>query len=677
MKLTYRPEIDGLRTISVIAVIFYHAQITIFGQQPFKGGFVGVDIFFVISGYLITSIILKELMSTGSFSFKNFYERRIRRILPALLVVMLASLPFAWMYLIPTSFLDFSKSILYSLGFTSNYYFHYTGQQYGAVSGLLKPFLHTWSLSIEEQFYILFPLTLVLTFRYFRNYIIHLIIIGFLVSLILAVWTVKNDTSISFYFLHTRMWELLAGSVLAYLEINYGRKNKVKLLTLLLPKIGFLLIILTIIFFKLYFPHPSLYTLIPIIGACLIIWFSNKDEFITKLLSSRLFVGIGLISYSLYLWHYPIFAFARNKNLTHTFFEKFELISLCVILSIITFYFVEKPFRKKGNKFKHISSLIVSFIVVLIVFNYSTFKNDGFKNRLPEILTKNLNKIPPKLKNSDNEVCHHNIFLCKFNTSSDKKVFIIGDSHMGTLLFDLKKRVVKNQYQFISSTFSGCIYLPGFNLVRDTGKINDKCNDEYFQNLKTALSKEEGSILIFGGRFPFYLTNYMFDNKEGGVEIGIAGRDGKWGMKYLPVGKYDTIQSSFKDEILELSKKNKIILIYPVPEVGLDPNTKIFVNRKNKFSTKSDLRDLNYITTSYKVYKERTKSSFELLDSITANNIFRVYPHTIFCNTTILDRCMTHDDENIFYVDDDHTSTKGAEMINDLIMKKILEIKLN
>ena len=150
MKFNYRPEIDGLRAIAVVAVIFYHAQITIFGQQPFKGGFVGVDIFFVISGYLITSIILKELMSTGSFSFKNFYERRIRRILPALLVVMLASLPFAWMYLIPTSFLDFSKSILYSLGFTSNYYFHYTGQQYGAVSGLLKPFLHTWSLSIEE-----------------------------------------------------------------------------------------------------------------------------------------------------------------------------------------------------------------------------------------------------------------------------------------------------------------------------------------------------------------------------------------------------------------------------------------------------------------------------------------------------------------------------------------------
>ena len=167
MKLTYRPEINGLRTIAVCAVILYHAQITILGHQPFKGGFIGVDIFFVISGYLITFIILKELVTTGSFSFKHFYERRIRRILPALLFVMLVSLPFAWMYLLPSIFVDFSKSIIYSLGFSSNFYFWYSGERYGAESGLLKPFLHTWSLSVEEQFYILFPIVLLVIFKYF------------------------------------------------------------------------------------------------------------------------------------------------------------------------------------------------------------------------------------------------------------------------------------------------------------------------------------------------------------------------------------------------------------------------------------------------------------------------------------------------------------------------------
>ena len=246
MTIKYRPEIDGLRAIAVGAVILYHAQITISGHQPFKGGFIGVDIFFVISGYLITSIILKELVTTGSFSFKHFYQRRIRRILPALLFVMLISLPFAWMYLLPNSFVDFSKSILYSLGFSSNFYFHYSGQQYGAESGLLKPFLHTWSLSVEEQYYILFPIVLLLSFKYFRKKLIHLLIFGFIISLGVAEWTSRNYPSASFYFLHTRMWELLVGSILAYYEINKGHRSKNKVLNLILPSFGLFLVILTI-----------------------------------------------------------------------------------------------------------------------------------------------------------------------------------------------------------------------------------------------------------------------------------------------------------------------------------------------------------------------------------------------------------------------------------------------
>ena len=150
MKLNYRPEVDGLRAIAVGAVIFYHAQISFLGYEPFSGGFIGVDIFFVISGYLITSIILKELLTTGSFSFKYFYERRIRRILPVLLLVMLASLPIAYQYIQPYEINEYSKSIIYSLGFSSNFYFHNSGLDY-AVEGLKHPFLHTWSLSVEEQ----------------------------------------------------------------------------------------------------------------------------------------------------------------------------------------------------------------------------------------------------------------------------------------------------------------------------------------------------------------------------------------------------------------------------------------------------------------------------------------------------------------------------------------------
>ena len=669
MKLTYRPEIDGLRAIAVGAVILYHAQITIFGHQPFKGGFIGVDIFFVISGYLITSIILKELLTTDSFSFLHFLERRVRRILPVLLLVILVSLPFSWIYLLPNSLVDFSKSILYSLGFSSNFYFHYSGQQYGAESGLLKPFLHTWSLSVEEQYYIFFPVILLIIFRYFRKYLIHSLILGFTISLGLSDWSSKNYPSVSFYFLHTRMWELLAGSILAYFEITLGHRSKNKKLNLISPAIGLFLIIHSILYFNDEMFHPSLYTLSTIIGVCLIIWFSNKDELITKILSIKLFVGIGLISYSLYLWHYPIFAFARDTEITPKgdIYLKLLFGMIILILSIASYYLVERPFRNKKNKFSIIFGVILISIFISIIYNFSVIKKNGFNNRIPEILSKhssselNLNL----LKNSNEWSCLSNNKRCEFNTTSNKKIYIIGDSHMASLIFNLKDRIIEKDYQFI---YYSCAYYPGFNLmIKKTQKIH-KCNDKYFQKLKKILLNEKNSTFIFGGRFPVYLSNYYFDNQEGGVE----GEGKKWHNKYISVGIHNDIQSSFKNEVSKLSKNNNIILVYPIPEVGWDPKHKIWVN-KDILSKNANL--LN-ITTSYKVYKDRTKSSFELLDSIQDDDVYRVYPHKLFCDIILKNRCVTHDDKNIYYADDDHPSPKGAEMINDLIIKEIKKIEL-
>ena len=384
MKLNYRPEIDGLRGIAVGTVILYHSQITILGHQPFKGGFIGVDIFFVISGYLITSIILKELVTTGKFSFKYFYERRIRRILPVLLLVMLVSLPFAWIYLLPSSFIDFSKSILYSLGFSSNFYFHYSGQEYGAASGLLKPFLHTWSLSIEEQYYIIFPICLILFFNFFKKYIIHLLIICFIISLVGANWASYNHPSLNFYMLPTRGWELLAGSVLAYLEIQKGKRSSSKLFNQIFPFLGIFFIGLYIFLFDNTINHPSFYTLLPIVGVCLLIWFANKDEIITKILSSKLFVGTGLISYSLYLWHYPIFAFGKISGLvTDSILNKGFLLILLVGLSILTYFIIEKPLRNRAKmKFKSVINILILFLIVIFSFNYYAINQKGFPKRI-------------------------------------------------------------------------------------------------------------------------------------------------------------------------------------------------------------------------------------------------------------------------------------------------------
>jgi len=493
MKLTYRPEIDGLRAIAVGAVILYHAQVPIFGHQLFKGGFIGVDIFFVISGYLITSIILKELVTTGSFSFKNFYERRIRRILPVLLFIMLISLPFAWMYLIPSGFVDFSKSILYSLGFSSNFYFWHSGQVYGGLDGLFKPFLHTWSLSIEEQYYILFPIILLFTFKYFRKFLIHTLLIGFIISLVLADWGSKNYPSASFYFLHTRMWELLIGSILAYFEITKGYRCKNKLLNLILPFTGIILIGHSILFFNDQMFHPSVYTLSPIIGVCLIIWFSNKDEWVTKILSTKLFVGIGLISYSLYLWHYPVFVFLRiNGFVSNLIIGKLILIPVIFFLSILSYLFIERPFRNRNIDFNKIIVFLSIMLTTIIIFNIKIIKENGFKSRFEYLKKINQNYNPDNFFLLKTRMNNSKINLNDFDTR-DFNIVLIGDSHGQDLFNSLN--LSRNFFSNIKFYYIGDLF---------SDKFDDKSNNEKF--LKQA------NAIILSSRWDDYKIKALKDS---------------------------------------------------------------------------------------------------------------------------------------------------------------------
>ncbi len=181
-QLKYRPEIDGLRAISVISILLYHAELSFFDKILFTGGFVGVDIFFVISGYLISNIIFSELLQNKNFNFANFYERRARRILPMLFVVLLISCPIAFYILLPNNFHEYIDSIISSIFFFSNFFFYSVATEYGAESSLLKPLLHTWSLAIEEQFYLFFPIIVFLLFKFHQNLLIKILTLLFLVS---------------------------------------------------------------------------------------------------------------------------------------------------------------------------------------------------------------------------------------------------------------------------------------------------------------------------------------------------------------------------------------------------------------------------------------------------------------------------------------------------------------
>ena len=367
----------------MIAVIIYHLKINLFGQKFLEGGFFGVDIFFVISGYLITQLILKEIVVTDNFNFKNFYLRRIRRLLPILIVVIIFSVPLGWKYMLPTDFMELSKSTIFSIFFSSNLYFYFSGVEYIKQDALLQPLLHTWSLSVEEQFYILFPLFFYIVYKKINRLFLPSLISIFIVSFFFSIYGSINFKFANFYFLFSRIWEIIFGSIIAFIEVEKGSRSKNIFLNQILQFLGLILIFISFTNFNDEINHPSIITMIPVLGVGLIIWFSSGNEVITKILSSKVLVSIGLISYSLYLWHYMIFAYGRFQQSDPTIKDKLEWVAVTLILSIIFYFLIEKPFRKKTKIFniQNVGIIIPVFLIGIIIFSSINIKNEGFKNR--------------------------------------------------------------------------------------------------------------------------------------------------------------------------------------------------------------------------------------------------------------------------------------------------------
>ncbi|MGS0695254.1 acyltransferase family protein [Shewanella sp. 0m-4] len=362
--MRYRAEVDGLRALAVIPVILFHA-----GFSALSGGFVGVDVFFVISGYLITSIILTELES-NQFSIINFYERRARRILPVLFFVILVCIPFAWLWLMPLDLKDFFQSIIAVATFSSNILF-WLESDYFDTAAELKPLLHTWSLAVEEQYYIFFPLLLMFLWGRGKRVILGALAIIFLLSLSLAQWAAYNAPTANFYLLPTRGWELLIGVFAAFFlnqqqELPQWMSPK---LNNFVSLFGLLLILFSVLTFDSRLPFPSVYALVPTVATVLIIVFAQQGTWVQRFLSYKLFVGVGLISYSAYLWHQPVFALVKYRSFTEPSHEL--MLSLClgvVVLSYLSWRFVEIPFRNKqafSRKFIFVSGGVLTALFVV------------------------------------------------------------------------------------------------------------------------------------------------------------------------------------------------------------------------------------------------------------------------------------------------------------------------
>jgi len=675
----YRREIDGLRAVAVLLVIIYNAGFTVFGDTLFAGGYVGVDVFFVISGFLISSILLRE-MEEIQFTFIGFYDRRARRILPVLFLVMFATLPFAWRSMLSDPFKDYAQSILSSTLFTSNFLFWMEGD-YGNQAGEFKPFIHTWSLSIEEQFYVFFPIVLLWCVKLAKKYITLIFIVGILISLVLAEGTIFNPNT-KFYLLHTRLWELLAGALLAKFSFS-NSKIKSSYLYMLMPFVGLSLIIYAAISFGPATNHPGLITLIPVVGSMLIIQFGGKDDWISRILSTKAFVGVGLISYSLYLWHYPIFAFSRIMSTTEiTDIDKFKYIILSFVLAMISWRFVEQPFRNKKTfpRKKLFSILFISSAVFVIFGSWGHFSN-GYPDRLPAFF-RHIDKMPKPFLVINGKNCRDIINFsnpvkdaCVLGGSaSGRNWVLVGDSHMSFIQSAMWEAVEKRNENLTLLTQGGCLYVQGTELVSQKNEVQFYCKAEFNDKRRKRILSIGKSIVVVGGRYPLYLTGKYFGNFEGGVETGDDY------PKIVPVGKLWTMDEServnqviklFQKSIEELlESKHKVVLLYPIPEVEWHvPNTlKNHYYKKGPFFT--DWIREKGLTIPYEAFKERTMSSYRMLDSIEDHpNLLRIYPEDIFC-AKVQGRCSTHDATNIYYKDHAHLSLSGGRLLFERIMKE-------
>ena len=664
--MDYRREIDGLRALAVLPVILFHA-----GFQTFSGGFVGVDIFFVISGYLITSIILAE-MEAGTFTLANFYERRARRILPALFVVMALCLPFAWLWLVPQDMKSFSQSLVAVSAFASNVLFWRTSGYFDTAAEL-KPLLHTWSLAVEEQYYLLFPLFVLLTWRFGKTWILKSLFAVFIISLAAAHWGSTNKPIFTFFLLPTRGWELLIGGFIAF-YFSLGHKQlSHKWLNELGSLIGVALIAYSIFSFDSKTPFPSLYTLVPTVGAALIIFFTTPQTSTGKLLGSQLFVGVGLISYSAYLYHQPLLAFAKHRSIDE---PSSLLIGLLVattfLLAYFSWRFVEAPFRNK----QRINRKQLLIFCILASFTFALFGLAGHFSK--GNFNRKLNSIDSLISAAANETgknskCWEKIELtnsltdtCLLGSSQVEKSFaIVGDSHAGALVEELSNFANKQNIAGFDFTYNSCPPLKGgrLNKQEPVQLVCIALREDFFNRME---KKELPSTLVLLARWTIYIEQERFINEEGGVE---AGDKATWiAPKSNELTYFDAIKTSYANSIrLMLNNGHKVILIYPVPEMGWDvPRRLSRIYSVNNFLAPSDA------STSYEVFQKRNVRANEALDDIGSHpNLIRIKPENIFCNTFITNRCLGHISNSPLYYDDDHLSNEGAKLVVKEIMKSL------
>jgi peptidoglycan/LPS O-acetylase OafA/YrhL len=672
LGLAYRPEIDGLRAIAVTAVILFHANF-----QRFAGGYVGVDVFFVISGYLIASILLHE-RNARKLTLRVFYERRIRRIVPALFAVLLASLVPAWFLMRPSEFRTFIRSLMAASLFVSNAYFWRTTDYFNVTAE--NPTIHTWTLGVEEQFYILFPLFLVQFWSPTRRRLVWITSALAIASLGLSEFGWRYHPQGNYFLAPTRAWELLIGVLVALASFPVAIHRRVnRWVNEVGAGAGFLAIIVSVFVFDQTTKVPSVYMLLPTVGAASIIAFAAPSTLVARGLSVKWVVGLGLISYSAYLWHQPIFAFVR----LYSFVEPSALVYLCLLVVVLclacfTWKFIERPFKNPRVVSTRSTLLLLGTGCAVFVTLGGAITDNIVQRQASRFSPYELAAIDPGT--SDFTTCPFTtvahapfIRICSVGArDSNPSVAFLGDSHAYLLARGMEDQLSAIAKSGIVVQNVACLPIPGIYDQRtlDSRFVSDCVAAE---NAVMRYLREQASIkvIVLGMRWTQRLYPVAdsikalnFDNGEGGVERsntyaeyyaqtsqGTFTRDG--GAKRRAI-------RAFLGALIATGKT--VAIVYPVPETGFStPNLAL------KRVIRHD--DLSVIHTSYERYKERNAFAENALNSFDNPNIVRIKPAELMCDTFVRNRCLAMLEGKSLYFDPHHLSLYGTGFITPSILR--------
>ncbi|WP_337269072.1 acyltransferase family protein [Oryzifoliimicrobium ureilyticus] len=647
--LTYRPDLDGLRALAILPVLLFHA-----GFSVVSGGYVGVDVFFVLSGYLMTRIILGGL-ETDSFSFVDFYLRRARRIFPALFAMIACSSVAAWFLFMPEELEYYARSVAASALFYANVHFQ-RESGYFDLAADMKPLLHTWSLAVEEQFYLLLPLAMTLCFRFARRRILHIVIATAVISFAVSQWSVANSPEKAFYLLYSRVWELLLGSLVAVLPRPAYRMITTNALT----AAGLIAILISIFLYTKDTPFPGVAAALPCLGAALIIHASCQTGFVSPILNNPISIFVGRISYSVYLWHWPLIVFLRYF-LGHALNVEWSLFVVVMSLGLgaLSWRFIEQPMRhgpRAPSKLALIGASSCAFILAVLFSNVVQDKQ-GFPNRLPDQALRIYEATYDRGKFfsqkcfaeantpgiSTDDIEHDRLCTIGADKPGPPQFLLWGDSHAAAIApaIDRAAREFGLTGTFVAK--ASCPPLPDGDFAQSS--IDEICKP-YNDAVMALIKRHKYPYVFMAGYWPKYVHRAELPSQ--GIFFDPT--------KPPPLEDHSApIRDGLMRVTAELKAQNIIpVLIFDVPEAGY---------AVPEVLAKAELSDKSFdIALPLSFTRQRQALSRKVLEDVAkANDLPLADPLKEICDDT---KCRLIVGDTVLYRDKDHLSSKGAAILS-------------